>query len=154
MGLILPLARLLSALPPVFWPPPFCSGSFSPCHLEDDLILCWFLDSTYHQGQFPTTTSATLRVVITTSTTIHESQFPAALSIPPPRALLPKNTKLYCHQPSVMRHGSSWGFGDTSLLFLHQEKYSWFPYKSPQESQLDHRTQPGFCPKPNNAKYH
>lgn len=158
MGLILPWTRLLSALPPVFWPLPFSPGSFLPGHLEDELILCWFLAATYHQGQFPTTTNPP-RVVITTATTIHESQVPAALSIPHPLALVPKNAKLYCHQQSVTRHGYRWGFGYTSMVFLHQEKYSWFPYKSQQESQLDHRTQkgcaqPGFYPKPNNAKYH
>lgn len=76
MGLILPLTRLLSALPPVFWPLPFSPSSFLPGHLEDELTLCWFLAATYHQGQFPTTTSAPLRVVITTSTTIHESLQP------------------------------------------------------------------------------
>lgn len=59
MGLILPLTRLLSALPPVFWPLSFCPGSFPPCHLEDEWIL---VPRWNHQGQFPSTTSAPLRV--------------------------------------------------------------------------------------------
>lgn len=139
MGLILPLTRLLSALPPVFWPLSFCPGSFPPCHLEDEWILSWFLDGTIKgNSQAP---PLLLWGFITTSTTTHESQLPAALSIPHPQALVLKDGKFYCHQQSFI-----WDFGHISQLFLHQEKYSWFPYKSWQESQLDHRA--WFVPKP------